>query len=109
MATDPAFASEGASLVCDARELPNVHRGIEPNELEQGIIRGNSREQQATPLCREALLPPKKCGIRQGSGAARLYASTHHPHCHMPDRIAFKQMGEFGKTADYSNQRDRQE
>jgi hypothetical protein len=27
----------------------------------------------------------------------------------MPDRIAFKQMGEFGEAADYACQRDRQE
>jgi hypothetical protein len=41
----PSGSFFGGCVACDARELPNVHRGIEPNDLEQGIMRGNSREQ----------------------------------------------------------------
>jgi hypothetical protein len=73
----------GGCVACDARELPNVHRGIEANDLEQGIIRGNSREQQATPLRREALLPPKK--VRHsprfwGCQTIRLHSPPSLPH-----------------------------
>src|SRR6266404_4546114 len=73
----------GGCVACDARELPNVHRGIEPNDLEQGIIRGNSGEQQPTSLRREALLPPKK--VRHsprfwGCQSIRPYSPPASPH-----------------------------
>src|SRR5258708_10183505 len=75
--------SEGASLATLGNE-PSVYRGIEPNDLERRIIRGNSREQHLSdqlfassgslPINERKLLPSvvrrcsrrRRCAIRQG-------------------------------------------